>query len=140
MMAGFDLSGDVFSENEQAIANAIAQLDALHEISSGGDPIPPDDLKALKDKLLETQGIVRQAELSVYGSSSNPQDARKRVELESRLDALQQEYEDLLNAQPQLRRRRGGKVTPCPDALGQGRRSIRAGCGDEGRSCAHDIG
>ena len=97
MMAGFDLSGDVFSENEKAIADAILQLDALHEISSGGDPIPPDDLKALKEKLLETQGIVRQAELSVYGSSSNPQDARKRAELESRLDLLQQEYEELLH-------------------------------------------
>lgn len=96
MMAGFDLSGDVFSNNEKSIADAIAQIEALHEISSSGDPIPPDDLIALKEKLIETQGIVRQAELNTYSLSSNDADARKRAELESRLEAVQQEYEDLL--------------------------------------------
>ena len=96
MMAGFDLSGDVFSNNDRAIADAIAQLDALHEISSTGDPIPPDDLQALKEKLIETQGIVRQAELAAYSVSSSETEARRRAELESRLEALQGEYEDLL--------------------------------------------
>ncbi|KAK1762236.1 kinesin-domain-containing protein [Phialemonium atrogriseum] len=96
MMAGFDLSGDVFSENDRAIADAIAQLDALHEMSSTGDPIPPDDLQALKEKLIETQGIVRQAELAAYSVSSSEAEARRRAELESRLETLQEEYEDLL--------------------------------------------
>ena len=97
MMAGFDLSGDVFSENERSVADAIAQLDALYEMSSSGDPIPPDDLKALKDKLLETQGFVRQAELSSFSAATNEAEARKRAELEARLAALQQEYEDVLS-------------------------------------------
>ncbi|KAI0850463.1 kinesin-domain-containing protein [Daldinia vernicosa] len=66
MMAGFDLGGDVFSANEQSIANAIQQVEALYELSSSGDPIPPDDLQELKAKLVETQGIVRQAELSLH--------------------------------------------------------------------------
>ncbi|KAK3944778.1 kinesin heavy chain [Diplogelasinospora grovesii] len=96
MMAGFDLTGDVFSENERSVADAIARLDALYEMSSTGDPIPPDDLKALKEKLLETQGFVRQAELSSYSAASNEVEARRRAELESRLEQLQQEYEDVL--------------------------------------------
>ncbi|KAK3318660.1 P-loop containing nucleoside triphosphate hydrolase protein [Apodospora peruviana] len=96
MMAGFDLTGDVFSENERSVADAIAQIDALFEISSTGDPIPPDDLKALKEKLLQTQGFVRQAELSSYSVASGEVEARKRAELEARLAALQQEHEDIL--------------------------------------------
>ncbi|KAI4869374.1 kinesin-domain-containing protein [Hypoxylon rubiginosum] len=66
MMAGFDLGGEVFSANEQSIANAIQQVEVLYEQSSSGDPIPPDDLHDLKTKLVETQGIVRQAELSLH--------------------------------------------------------------------------
>lgn len=96
MMAGFDLGSDVFSGNEQAIADAIAQLDQLHEISSGGDVIPSEDLQTLREKLVATQGLVRQAELSVYSSASNSADAKRRAELEARLEGLQQEYEDLL--------------------------------------------
>ncbi|KAI0599368.1 P-loop containing nucleoside triphosphate hydrolase protein [Biscogniauxia sp. FL1348] len=96
MMAGFDLGGDVFSANEQSIAKAIQQVEALYEQSNSGDPIPPDDLKELKAKLVETQGIVRQAELSLYSGVSGDSEARRRMELEERLETLQQEYEDLL--------------------------------------------
>ncbi|KAF4126717.1 kinesin family member 5 [Geosmithia morbida] len=96
MMAGFELGGDVFSDNDRSISEAIAQIDVLHEQSSAGDNISPDEFKALRGRLVETQGIVRQAELSMYGASSNDQDARRRQELEQRLEALQQEYEDAL--------------------------------------------
>lgn len=96
MMAGFDLGSDVFSDNEQSIAEAIKQLDRFQEISNGGDTIPAEDLKALREKLVATQGIVRQAELSLYSSSPSSSDAKRRAELEARLDSLQQEYEDLL--------------------------------------------
>jgi kinesin family protein 5 len=97
MMAGFELSGDVFSDNERSVADAIAQIDALYEISSTGDPIPPDDLKALREKLVETQGFVRQAELSAFSAASSETEARKRAELEARLEALQLEHEDILS-------------------------------------------
>ncbi|KAK4186870.1 kinesin heavy chain [Podospora australis] len=97
MLAGFDLSGDVFSENERSVADAIAQIEALYELASTGDPIPPDDLKALKEKLLETQGFVRQAELSTFSAASTEADALKRAELEAKLEALQQEHEDILS-------------------------------------------
>ncbi|KAF3767810.1 kinesin-domain-containing protein [Cryphonectria parasitica EP155] len=96
MMAGFDLGSDVFSDNERSIGEAIQQLDQLHEISSGGDIIPADDLKSIREKLVATQGIVRQAELSMYSSTTNNFDAKRRAELEARLTSMQQEYEDLL--------------------------------------------
>lgn len=99
MMAGFDLGSDIFSDNEASIADAIAQLDQLHEMSASGDPIPVDDLKAMREKLVATQGIVRQAELSLYSSSSSNFDAKRRAELEARLATVQQEYEDLLARQ-----------------------------------------
>ncbi|KAH7149941.1 P-loop containing nucleoside triphosphate hydrolase protein [Dactylonectria estremocensis] len=97
MMAGFDLGGDVFSENERYIAEAIEKVDTLHDQSAIGDNIAPDEFKALRSRLVETQGIVRQAELSMYGTSSNDLDSRRRLELETRLEALQQEYEDVLS-------------------------------------------
>jgi len=96
MMAGFDLGSDVFSANEQSIVKAIEHVDALYQQSYAGNPIPSDDLQELKAKLVETQGIVRQAELSLYSGVSGDAETRRRLELESRLEALQQEYEDLL--------------------------------------------
>lgn len=97
MMAGFDLGGDVFSDNEKSIAETILNVDALYEQSSEGNHIAPDELKALKSKLVETQGIVRQAELSMYSGSSGDMDSRRRHDLEERLEALQSEYEDVLS-------------------------------------------
>lgn len=97
MMAGFDLGADVFSDQEKSIAEAISSIDALHEISSAGDPLPPDDLKALRAKLVEAQGVVRQAELSAYSAQNSESESRRRTELEARLAALQLEYDDLLS-------------------------------------------
>ncbi|ORY62907.1 P-loop containing nucleoside triphosphate hydrolase protein [Pseudomassariella vexata] len=96
MMAGFDLGGDVFSENERTIAQAIQHVEALYEQSSAGDPIPPDDISDLKARLVETQGIIRQAELSLYSGISSDSDARRRQELETRLEVMQRDYEELL--------------------------------------------
>ncbi|KAJ6444532.1 kinesin heavy chain [Purpureocillium lavendulum] len=96
MMAGFDLGGEVFSDNERFISEAVQHIEALQEQSKAGDSIAPEEFKELKAKLLETQGIVRQAELSLYGASSSDMDTRRRQELEDRLEALQQEYEELL--------------------------------------------
>ncbi|KIE02102.1 kinesin, partial [Metarhizium majus ARSEF 297] len=96
MMAGFDLGSDVFSDNERSISEAIQHIEKLHEISSVGDNVAPDEFRDLRAKLVETQGIVRQAELSMFGSSSGEMDSRRRHELEERLEAMQQQYEDLL--------------------------------------------
>ncbi|KAM3067734.1 Kinesin heavy chain [Clarireedia jacksonii] len=96
MMAGFDLGGDVFSENEASIKKVIDHIDTLHEQSAAGEAIPPDEFQAIKEKLIETQGIVRQAELSMFGSASNDANTKRREELEQRLQTLEQEYEELL--------------------------------------------
>jgi kinesin family member 5 len=96
MMAGFDLGGDVFSDNERSIKRVIDQVDALHIQSAAGEAIAPDELQELRAALVETQGIVRQAELSLYGSSSVDTNAKRREELEDRLEAVEREYEELL--------------------------------------------
>jgi kinesin family protein 5 len=97
MMAGFDLGGEVFSENERNIRKMIEQLDDLHEMSSNGEMIAPDGLQDLRRKLVETQGIVRQAELSLTAKSEEDQShSHRREALEARVANLQQAYEGLL--------------------------------------------
>ncbi|EKG15758.1 hypothetical protein MPH_07193 [Macrophomina phaseolina MS6] len=97
MMAGFDLGGEIFSDNERNIRKAVEQVDALLEISGNGEVVAPDSLRELKQKLLETQGIVRQAELSVSERSELDEEHMKRREaLEKRLAHVQHEYESLL--------------------------------------------
>ncbi len=97
MMAGFDLGGEVFSDNERSIRRIIDQLDQLHEMSSAGEAIAPDALQELREKLVETQGIVRQAELSVTNRTEEDNEHMKRREaLEARCSNLQSSYEELL--------------------------------------------
>jgi kinesin family member 5 len=97
MMASFDLGGDVFSDNERNIRRFIEQIDALQATSSTGDIIPTDDLKELRSNLLETQGIIRQAELSLNERTEQSGDAfRRREGLEERLAMIEREYEGLL--------------------------------------------
>lgn len=97
MMAGFDLGGDVFSDKERMIREVIERLDLLEENSVSGEEITRDDLKDLRAKLLETQGIIRQAELSLNERSDEQEMAqRRREELENRLLAVEREYEELL--------------------------------------------
>lgn len=96
MMAGFDLGSDVFSDNERSIKELIDQVDDLHQQSAAGEAIAPDSLETLRARLVETQGIVRQAELSLYSTSSNDASVKRREELEQRLEAVERDYEDLL--------------------------------------------
>ncbi|KAH7135710.1 P-loop containing nucleoside triphosphate hydrolase protein [Dendryphion nanum] len=97
MMAGFDLGGDVFSENERSIRKIIEQIDALHEVSSSGEVVAPDELQEIRKRLVETQGIVRQAELSLNTQGEEEQvHNRRREALEARISTLQKSYEELL--------------------------------------------
>lgn len=97
MMAGFDLGGEVFSDNERMIREVIERLDYLMEHSATGDEISSDDLKDLRAKLLETQGIIRQAELSLNERTDEQEAAfRKKEELEERLITLEKEYAAVL--------------------------------------------
>jgi kinesin family protein 5 len=99
MMAGFDLGGEVFSDNERGIRRMIEQLDQLHEMSASGEAIAPDALQELREKLVETQGIVRQAELSLTSRNDEEGAHSKRREiLEARCSDLQSSYEQLLES------------------------------------------
>lgn len=95
MMAGFDMGDDVFSENESKIRDCIETVNGLHHTSSAGDMVAPDQFAELKDRLVEAQGIVRQADLNIHADSI---DARNRRidELEDRLAMIQHDYEELL--------------------------------------------
>ncbi|KAI8935542.1 Kinesin heavy chain [Plenodomus lindquistii] len=97
MMAGFDLGGEVFSDNERTLRKIIEQIDQLHEMSSAGEAIAPDTIQELREKLVETQGIVRQAELSLTSRGEEDSVHNKRREaLEARCANLQTQYEELL--------------------------------------------
>lgn len=96
MMAGFDLGDDVFSDNERTVKVIIDRIEELRELSSLGEAIPPQEFEELRERLLETQGIVRQAELAAYGSQENGTASKRHSELEERLTNMQREYEDLL--------------------------------------------
>ena len=97
MMAGFDLGGDVFSDKERALGDMVSQLDALHELAAAGEAVAPDGLAALRVRVLETQGVVRQAELALAARADDDvAHARRRDALEARAAALVRDYEALL--------------------------------------------
>jgi kinesin family protein 5 len=99
MMAGFDLGGEVFSDNERMIGKIIEQLDQLHDMSASGEAIAPDAIQNLREKIVETQGIVRQAELSLTARSEEDSTyAKRREALEARCESLQSQYEELLES------------------------------------------
>ncbi|KAL3447202.1 kinesin-domain-containing protein [Aspergillus insuetus] len=97
MMAGFDLGGEVFSDNERKLQDIIQRIDSLHQVSEAGESVAPDDILELRASLLETQGFIRQAELTVNDRSElNVLQDSRRVELEQKLANLEQDYESLL--------------------------------------------
>jgi kinesin family protein 5 len=97
MMAGFDLGGKVFSENEGKIRECIETIDSLHDTSAAGEMVAPDQLEEVKCKLVEAQGIVRQADLSIHAAAeSSDGRTRRRDELEDRLALVEHGYEELL--------------------------------------------
>ena len=94
MMAGFNLGAEVFSGNERKIQQLIDRVDSLHGVSEAGDIIAPDELRELRAHLVEAQGFIRQAELTVNGQDEL-HDSR-RADLEEQLISLQREYQSIL--------------------------------------------
>ncbi|KAM0708649.1 hypothetical protein Q7P35_005301 [Cladosporium inversicolor] len=68
MMAGFDLGDDLSSPSELHVRSTLQHLDSLLEIADSGEAVPVKELQNLRERLLETQGLVRQAE---YGANGN---------------------------------------------------------------------
>ena len=96
MMAGFDMGDEVFSENEAKIRGCIDTVSSLYDTSAAGEMVAPDHLEELKARMIEAQGIVRQADLSRYMSESGDGWMRRRDELEDRLAIVERDYEELL--------------------------------------------
>ena len=92
MLAGFDLGDNAFSESERKMQDILQQLESLQATTSNGEAVAPEVLVELRNKLLESQALVRHAESHADGEASND----KRLEVEERLANIEQEYEDLL--------------------------------------------
>lgn len=96
MMAGFDLGINVFSENERKIQQLVERVDTLHATADSGEMIAPDEFVDLRAALIETKGIVRQAELAVTDRGSEESATEQRIKLEQQVADLQKRYEELL--------------------------------------------
>ena len=92
MMAGFDLGDGMMSQNEMQIREMIQQVDSLLDVAESGEAIAPDELHNLKERLMEAQGVVRQAELSANGHL----DGARSAMLEQKLAQAQQDYQNVL--------------------------------------------
>lgn len=71
MMAGFDLGDGMMSSNEIHVREMITHVDSLLEATDSGDSVSAQDLHSLKERLLETQGLMRQAEFGTRGGETN---------------------------------------------------------------------
>ena len=96
MIAGFEMGDGVFSENEKLIRGCVEQVEALHTHSVAGERLAPDELIDLKAKLMEAQGIVRQADVSLNATAGIDGRSQRKGDLEERLVSLEQEYEEFL--------------------------------------------
>ena len=97
MMAGFDMGSEFVSENEGTIRQCIESIESLHATSAAGEMVAPDDLKDIKSRLLEAQGIVRQADISMQATTETSTGrGRRNDELEDRLASVEREYGELL--------------------------------------------
>jgi kinesin family protein 5 len=69
MMGAFDLGDGMVSANELHIRETLSKLENLLELADTGAPVPAQELHSLRERLLETQGLVRQAEPGTNGHS-----------------------------------------------------------------------
>ena len=92
MMASFDLGDGMVSQNEMQIREMVHQIDNLLDVAESGEAIAPDELHVLKERLLEAQGVVRQAELGTNGHA----DGTRSAMLEQKLAQAQSDLQDLL--------------------------------------------
>ncbi|KAF3917538.1 Kinesin-4 [Arthrobotrys entomopaga] len=99
MMAGFDLGDEVFSENERLLRGVIDNINGLCEIAAGGDAIPEQDLRDVKTKLQEAQGLIRQTELHLNEKTEeNDAALKKREDLEKKFVDLEKQYRTVLES------------------------------------------
>ncbi|KAF1825351.1 kinesin-domain-containing protein [Dissoconium aciculare CBS 342.82] len=92
MMAGFDLGEGIMSSSELQVREVVQQVESLFDIAKGGAAVNAEELRALKEKLLEIQTLVRQADISSNGHI----DSTHSDLLEQKLAQTRKEYQELL--------------------------------------------
>lgn len=96
MMAGFEMGDDSFSGNESKIRKCIDHVDALHETSTAGEMITPDELQGLRIVLVEAQDIARQVDVTSNAATELGDDRDRKRDVVERLATVEQEYEELM--------------------------------------------
>ncbi|KAM0718748.1 hypothetical protein Q7P37_005819 [Cladosporium fusiforme] len=94
MMAGFDLGDDLSSTGEVHVRGTLQQLDSLLEIADSGEAVPASELQRLRERLLETQGLVRQAEFGGANGHANGEDLAEGAEPGDMQQLLSRQQED----------------------------------------------
>jgi len=95
MMASFDIGDGMMSSHEMQVREMVQHVASLIDNAEHGEAITPDELNALREQLIETQGIVRQAENGVNGQT----DSERSAILEQRLAQTQRDYQSILERQ-----------------------------------------
>ncbi|KAJ8605939.1 hypothetical protein MRB53_041303 [Persea americana] len=92
MMASFDLGDGMMSTSDIQIREMVQHVETLLQNAEKGTAIPSEDLHTLKERLLETQGLVRQADINSNGHF----DTTHKTILEQKLVEAQRDYQNLL--------------------------------------------
>ena len=95
MMAGFDMGDNALSDHETKLRKWIEKVQSLQD-ANPVEMVAPEELKNLKSMLLEAQGIVRQADVSLNAVAESSVDSSRRKDTEDRLAAIEREYEEML--------------------------------------------
>ncbi|CAL1704439.1 unnamed protein product [Somion occarium] len=95
MMAKFDAQG-TFSEKDEQLRSILAKLDTIDN-DAAVSTLSHDDIVALRRQLADGQTLIRESVDRLRQSQEeNEMHTRRRDELESRISALEAEYEELL--------------------------------------------
>ncbi|KAK5710493.1 hypothetical protein LTR17_018849 [Elasticomyces elasticus] len=101
MMAGFDLGDGMVGTSEMHVRDMVSQVSSWVDLGEedGRSVVAVEELMGLKERLLETQGLVRQSEMtngSSVNGGSRPAAPAVQAHLEQRLAKLQLEYQAVL--------------------------------------------
>ncbi|KAL4253131.1 TRAFAC class myosin-kinesin ATPase superfamily protein [Abortiporus biennis] len=95
MMAKFDAQG-TFSEKDEQLRQILTKLDAIDN-DSAISSLSHEDIITVRRQLTESQALIRETVDRLRQSQEeNEMHSRRRDELESRIQALETEYEELL--------------------------------------------
>jgi len=95
MMAGFDLGDGAVSTNEMHVREMLQQVDTLLATADAGDAIPSQSLHQLRERLVETQGIIRQVDVNGADGHTNGDsqghDSEENTRLRNELETLRKQ-------------------------------------------------